>query len=667
MGKNQKKSNKALKMTLIGAVVLFLAAFIIALGSGKMLGYIPAGKGYGVMFTINSWLAMFSGSSSKAMFACAIIVGVDLVCFLAVSVYACIHKKPFYMLPAFGAFCAIGFVPFDGILALGILNHNAMTVVGLFVILLSVTLLLLGWIMMIGAMKGLLVTFLAPEIEAAKEEAGIVEEKPVEESPVAVEEEKPAEEEKVEEPIEEEKAEEPTEEPVEEDKVEEVAEEEKPAEEPVAEEPVEEAAPVEETSAEEEKAEEPTEEPAAAEEPAAESATAGLNDIERKSFAEKLALADEDLRSKYENLKAEALAYGLKGRVSNSGDTYHLGRKNYLKIVLIGKTLKVYFALDPKEYADSPIPVEDVSGKKAFAEMPSLFRVKSDLSLRRAKKLLADMMAADGIERSEEPVVEETPVAEEGAVEEAKVLGKYEVYPEEDEFKYRLKANNGEILIVSNGYSTRAGAKAGIETLRKNVEAGVVRVVTDKNGYSQFRIFTANEARLVVSGEFYKVASRAESALESVKRFYATDKVVDLDEIPAAERREWIYDAKKEEDKENGKIELFKDEADKWLGRLVASNGEVLFVTAGNYASKSGLLEALETIKGIVAKENAFRIMKDKQDRYQFVVESGNGSILVLGETYASADSARSAAVSVLSFLEKAEVVDTTVAVEEAE
>ena len=45
MGKNQKKSNKALKMTLIGAVVLFLAAFIIALGSGKMLGYIPAGKG----------------------------------------------------------------------------------------------------------------------------------------------------------------------------------------------------------------------------------------------------------------------------------------------------------------------------------------------------------------------------------------------------------------------------------------------------------------------------------------------------------------------------------------------------------------------------------------------------------------------------------------------
>ena len=60
----------------------------------------------------------------------------------------------------------------------------------------------------------------------------------------------------------------------------------------------------------------------------------------------------------------------------------------------------------------------------------------------------------------------------------------------------------------------------------------------------------------------------------------------------------------------------------------------------------------------------AFRILKDKQDRYQFVVESGNGSILVLGETYASAESAKNAAVSVLSFMDKAEVIDATAAPE---
>jgi uncharacterized protein YegP (UPF0339 family) len=97
---------------------------------------------------------------------------------------------------------------------------------------------------------------------------------------------------------------------------------------------------------------------------------------------------------------------------------------------------------------------------------------------------------------------------------------------------------------------------------------------------------------------------------------------------------------------------------------LLASNGEVLFVTANNYASKSGLLEAIENIKGAIGEKDAFRILKDKQDRYQFVVESGNGSILVLGETYASAESAKNAAVSVLSFMDKAEVVDATAAPE---
>ena len=666
MKKTQRKSGRGLLATFFGAVVLAAAAGIIA--AGGLLDFIPGGPGFGVRDTMNQWLAMFDGTMSKPVFTCAVIVGIAAICFLVTTLYALGRKKPFCFFPALGAACAVAFVPFDIMLADGIFEHNAMTPLAMYAILASFGLLILGWLLCMIALKRLLADMLAPAVSDAL--GGVaIEEPAVEEEPVAVIE-------KEEEPKEEPEEEKPAEEPVPE---EEVKEEEKPAEEVE-----EEAAPAEEEAEPEEEQpveEKPEEEPVKEEEPVAEEVApaeeevaeeeakeAGqgndLSNIQRKPFAEKLALADDDLRAKYEELQAEARAYDLKGRVSNSGDTYHLGRKNYLKITIVGKTLRVYYALDAKAYAGSPIPVEDVSDKKAFADMPSLLRVKSDLSLRRAKKLIADMMEADGIKRIDE-AKKNAPVAAKAPVEETKVLGKYEVYPEEDEFKYRLKANNGEILIVSNGYSTRAGAKSGIETLRKNVEGGVIRVVTDKNGYSQFRIFTANETRLVVSGEFYKAKDRAESAMASVKRFYATEKVIDLDEIPAAERREWIYEAKKDEDRENGKLELLKDpETDKWLGRLLASNGHILFVTANNYASKAGLLEAIENIKVAAAKPKAFRILKDKQDRYQFVVESGNGSVLVLGETYASADSAKSAAGSVLSFLEKAEVVDTTAAAE---
>ena len=647
-----KVSRKGMGLGLVALILIILGVAIVLLGGP--LKYIPRGENYGLVYASDTFFQMFTNTGSKVHGLIAIIVCIDVLFFFIAAIFACIKKKPIYILPDIAACFAVAFLAFLALLTYGLLAHNVLEVVARLMIILAIALLVVGWVLMLAAMRPLISSALPPleeeDEEEGEEEAvdepALVEEEPAEEEPA--EEEKPAEEEPA--PAEEEKEEEPA--PVEEEAA------------PVEEEKEEEPAPVEEEPAKEEEPapveEAPTEEPAPAEEAEAGN---GFGDITRRSFAEKLELADDDLRNKYEELKAEAARYGLKGRVSKSGDTYHLGRKNYLKIMIVGKTLRTYYALDSKEYAGSPIPVEDVSEKKAFADMPSMLRVKSDLSLRRAKNLIADMMKADGIEAGKEKEAAAAP-AEEAPVEETKVLGKYEVYPEEGEFKYRLKANNGEILIVSNGYSSRAGAKSGIETLKKNVEGGVIRIVTDKNGYSQFRIFNANEARLIVSGEFYKTKDRAESASNSVKRFYATEKIVDLDEIPNNERREWIYEAAKEEDKENGKLELFKDDTDKWLARLLASNGEVLFVTANNYASKSGLLEAIENIKGAIGEKDAFRILKDKQDRYQFVVESGNGSILVLGETYASAESAKNAAVSVLSFIDKAEVVDATAAAE---
>ncbi len=647
-----KVSRKGMGLGLVALILIILGVAIVLLGGP--LKYIPRGENYGLVYASDTFFQMFTNTGSKVLGLIAIIVCIDVLFFFIAAIFACVKKKPIYILPDIAACFAVAFLAFLALLTYGLLAHNVLEVVARLMIILAIALLVVGWVLMLAAMRPLISSALPPleeeDEEEGEEEAvdepALVEEEPAEEEPA--EEEKPAEEEPA--PAEEEKEEEPA--PVEEEAA------------PVEEEKEEEPAPVEEEPAKEEEPapveEAPAEEPAPAEEAEAGN---GFGDITRRSFAEKLELADDDLRNKYEELKAEAARYGLKGRVSKSGDTYHLGRKNYLKIMIVGKTLRTYYALDPKEYAGSPIPVEDVSEKKAFADMPSMLRVKSDLSLRRAKTLIADMMKADGIEAGEEKEAAAAP-AEEAPVEETKVLGKYEVYPEEGEFKYRLKANNGEILIVSNGYSSRAGAKSGIETLKKNVEGGVIRIVTDKNGYSQFRIFNANEARLIVSGEFYKTKDRAESASNSVKRFYATEKIVDLDEIPNNERREWIYEAAKEEDKENGKLELFKDDTDKWLARLLASNGEVLFVTANNYASKSGLLEAIENIKGAIGEKDAFRILKDKQDRYQFVVESGNGSILVLGETYASAESAKNAAVSVLSFMDKAEVVDATAAPE---
>ena len=147
---------------------------------------------------------------------------------------------------------------------------------------------------------------------------------------------------------------------------------------------------------------EPKPEPKPAPAPVEEEEEGKKLSIQRIPFAEKIVKADKDLQDKYNELKSELLAYGASSRVSIAGDTFRLHRKAYVKITIVGKTLKVYYALDPKDYVDSPIPVADASDKVAYEEVPALLKVKSNLSLKRAKELAEVAFAKDGIKREED-------------------------------------------------------------------------------------------------------------------------------------------------------------------------------------------------------------------------------------------------------------------------
>ncbi len=134
-----------------------------------------------------------------------------------------------------------------------------------------------------------------------------------------------------------------------------------------------------------------------AEVPAADEKKDDEKAVERIPFAERVLNLDDDIKDAYNELKAEALSYGLKSRLSLSGDTFRLHTKTYLKIVVAGKGLKLYLALDPHDYKDSPIPVKDVGVKNIYKDIPLAFKVKSGLSLKRAKQLIKDACEKDGL------------------------------------------------------------------------------------------------------------------------------------------------------------------------------------------------------------------------------------------------------------------------------
>ena len=123
--------------------------------------------------------------------------------------------------------------------------------------------------------------------------------------------------------------------------------------------------------------------------------------IIRIPFTERMLNADDEMKNNYNELKNEILSYGVNSRVSNSGDTFRLHRVTYVKITIAGLSLKLYFALNPDDYKDSTLPVQNAGHKGIYAEIPLVFKVKSGLSMRRCKQLIQDVMDKNGLEQGE--------------------------------------------------------------------------------------------------------------------------------------------------------------------------------------------------------------------------------------------------------------------------
>ena len=275
------------------------------------------------------------------------------------------------------------------------------------------------------------------------------------------------------------------------------------------------------------------------------------------------------------------------------------------------------------------------------------------------------------VEETKTEVVEEsTPVEEvEPALEEKEevievfeetkttriAIGKYEVFPVNDVFLYRLKASNGEIMVTSEIYKSAKGAVSAIETVKKNVETGTLQVYQDKHGLYQFKLFAANKRLLVVSANYTSEAS-CTSAANSFKKFATISPVTILDEDVDHLMEEIKLEALA--DKKGGKLTI-NDANGVYDFKLLASNGVVL-CSSSEYKTKAAIMNAIVSVKEAI-KNGKFFVVKDKRGAYQFKLYSTAGRCVLVGEAYKTKNQAISAANSVSSFINLATITDKTV------
>ncbi len=85
------------------------------------------------------------------------------------------------------------------------------------------------------------------------------------------------------------------------------------------------------------------------------------------------------------------------------------------------------------------------------------------------------------------------------------------------EFQFNLKAGNGQNILLSEGYTTRAGCDNGVDSVRKNaVDDNRYDRKTSTNGKFYFNLKASN-GQIIGTSEMYESEAGRDNGIASVK------------------------------------------------------------------------------------------------------------------------------------------------------
>jgi len=107
-------------------------------------------------------------------------------------------------------------------------------------------------------------------------------------------------------------------------------------------------------------------------------------------------------------------------------------------------------------------------------------------------------------------------------------MGKFTISKRKnDEYQFNLKAGNGEIILTSEGYTTKANCQKGIESVRINSQDDSRydrRVAVNEKDYF---VLKARNGGIIGKSQYYSSKSSMEIGINSVKTNALTAEIVD--------------------------------------------------------------------------------------------------------------------------------------------
>jgi uncharacterized protein len=107
--------------------------------------------------------------------------------------------------------------------------------------------------------------------------------------------------------------------------------------------------------------------------------------------------------------------------------------------------------------------------------------------------------------------------------------GKFELYTDKaGDYRFRLKAGNGETVLVSEGYKSRRSAKNGIQSVQKNArDVALFEPIETAKGNFRFNLRAKNK-QIIGTSENYASSAARDGGMQAVGAAAVGAAVADL-------------------------------------------------------------------------------------------------------------------------------------------
>ena len=109
------------------------------------------------------------------------------------------------------------------------------------------------------------------------------------------------------------------------------------------------------------------------------------------------------------------------------------------------------------------------------------------------------------------------------------MAGRFEIYEDKaGEYRFRLKAGNGETILNSEGYSGKSAAMNGVQSVQENCSDDSCFASRQTKGGSFRFDLKAKNHQVIGSSQNYKTRSGRDNGIGAVGRAAGGAKVIDL-------------------------------------------------------------------------------------------------------------------------------------------